>query len=133
MARRAVVLDMNYNDEQIIFYNVLMWVPVPVDQRIPLPDFVSAYPADLPNQLTTTELTALRSGAWKEIVVNLGVDKRNAQGGILNQNQMWAAFRDMAQTYYTILATSQEAIKIAPKLYGTTYDDQGGWTLVQNP
>lgn len=130
MARRAVVLEITGNDESLIFYRLLMWVPVPEDQRVPLPDFESAYPSDLPNQPTGAELNALRSGAWVEKEVNLGVDKRDNQGRLRNENQLWQAFRDAASAYYNNLATSQEALKISPVIYGTTFDDQTGWNLV---
>lgn len=133
MARRAVVLNRTLSDETTLAYRLLMWIPVPEAQRVPAPDFVSAYPLDLPNQPTATELEALRSGAWREHEVNLGIEKHTAQGVLRTESQLWAAFRDYALHTYTLLSTSQSALLVNPSLYGTTYDEPGGWQLRQGP
>jgi hypothetical protein len=133
MARRAVILNRMYNDEYLITYRCIMWLPVPPAQQAEYvnPEFVSALPTDWPGPggpITAAELNALRTGAWREVDTDVTAEKRTPSGALRNQAQIEQALAQAAQDTYTLLSTSQAALKIAPVLYGTTYDDATGWT-----
>ena len=129
-----MVLETVYSDEELEAFDVLMWLPIPVAQRVPIPEFETSLPEDLQEKFSpaalNAALTLLRSGEWKEVRDRVAIDKRTTTGALRTVSQRWAAFQAAALARYTFLSNAQDARAITDDLYGTYYDDQtGAWTL----
>jgi hypothetical protein len=131
--RRVVFLERDYNDDITISHRVVMWFPIPAERRewYADPGFVSALKGNL--KPSANELQLLRTGAVREKVTSIGVEKFSPQ---LNrqrtEQELLAEIKRVTEERYLWELARLPTALITASLYGTTYDDtvQGGWTVV---
>lgn len=128
--RRAVILDRTQNDETLMAFRVIFWLPVPVGLRAPLPAFVSALTGSLAP--TAAELTALRNGSVREVEHTGIVSKHASDGAERTTQQLVIALRDDLTLSYQIRLAKANAAGNRAILFGTTYSDENGWVIVQS-
>ena len=131
--RRAVFLERQYDQDSVISFRVVMWFPVPPERRHMYlnPRFVSALYGDL--KPSPDELSLLRTGAVREKVVSINVEKYSeANNRVRTTAELLAEIRRTAEVQYLAELNRQSGAEITASLYGTTYDDAipGGWKLV---
>ncbi len=131
--RKVTILERLSDGADAMTFRVVFWVRTPSGRETYYANGAkTSVMSELQTMPTTQELADLRDGKVIEIVDNVNLDKKDAQGVLYTTQQFQAAAAAKLQAIHGQLV-SQAAITNPHILFNTRWSDESGWVVQSLP